>query len=513
MRTSLPRLRDRSHPERSAEGRAPIRSALLLLAALAASACDGSAPAAGGAPGGGGSLAPGAPGTLPRGKLSPPPPLPGVAPGEREWFWRDVLAAAQPGEAPPDSALLALASDLERLDALADLAPRGDARALTTLMAALKDPRPAIACAAASDLGTFGFKAAIPRLVKGIGPWPVDYDAPDDIAVRAAQASALARLGNPSGMPLLLLILAEGTSLQAPDASLPWTRTPQIAWAQELALPGVRALAGQDFGFRSAAPVPERERIVRAMTAWWEQRRLTLWAAAPLDDPGQVARVQLLVAHLGAYQLRQIDGARWTLAQQGPAVLPYLVQGLAHADDYVRVHSLEVMEMLVPLGDSKLHARLASVAAEPLLNDPAGSVAAQAARVAGAAGVADQLIVAARRRREPDVLLAIVDALGQTRRPEARDELLRLSQQGSDPGALPDLAVALEAALLACDASRPADAFLGYLASPDADIAYAALQRLMTLTGGDQGLDPSVPPEGRAEGLARARAALEQRRG
>ncbi len=441
------------------------------------------------------------------------PPLPGVTPGNREWFWRDVLAAPMPGETPPDTALLALTPDSARLDALDALAPSQAGSALTTLMAALRDPRIPIACAAADDLASFDFKAAIPRLVKGIGPWPVDYDRPDAIALRAAQASALARLGNPSGVPLMLLILAEGTSLQAPDVELPWTRNPQMAWAQELVLPGLRALAGQDFGFRSSAPVPQREQSVLAARDWWQQRRLTLWAAAPLDDPGQVARVRLLVSHLGAYQLRQIDGARWTLAQQGPAVLPYLILGLANPDDYVRVHCLEIMERLVDVADGKLRARLASVAAEPLLNDSVGSVAAQAARVAGATGVADQLVVAARRRKEPDVLLAVVDALAQTRLPAARDELLRLQDEAAAAPAFPDLAVAIEAALLACDGTRPVDSFIGYLASADAETAYAALQRLITLTGNDQGLDVAAPPDQRTQALTRARTALEHRSG
>ncbi|MHC5211574.1 MAG: hypothetical protein ACYTG2_12710 [Planctomycetota bacterium] len=436
------------------------------------------------------------------------PPLPGVTADEHEWFWRDVLAAPLPGETAPDAAVLSATDAVARVDALDALLAARAPSAVTTAMAALRDTETGVAIVAAHTLGELGDPRAIPRLLAGLGPYPVDYDVP--LTVRVAEATALARLGNPAGVPLLLAVLAEHTALELDERALQWDRTPQMAFAQELALPGLVALAGTDFGFHPMAPVPEREASVRAARAWWEQQRLALWAAAPMDVPGLVERASLIIAHLGAFQLRQIDNARFVLTHLGPGVLPHLRAALAHEDDYVRVHALEVIERLAELCDTKGRARLASVAGGPLLEDPVAEVAAQAARASGAAGSSDALIVALDRRSEPQVRVSIVDALGRTGLPAARDRLLTLDRDAARP-LPPDLEVALQAALLALDCTRDPQALLDLLASPDLDVAFAALERLITLTGSDCDVEPTLPPEARAASLATAREALKER--
>jgi HEAT repeat protein len=438
------------------------------------------------------------------------PPLPGVAAGEREWFWRDVLAARLPNEAAPDEAVLSAASPVLRVDALDALLAARAPSAVSTAMAALRDPDTGVAIVAAHTLGELGDRRAIPRLLAGIGPYPVDYDVP--LTVRVAEAAALARLGSPAGVPLLLAVLAEHTALEVPARDRQWDRTNQMAFAQELALPGLLALAGTDFGFHPMAPVPAREAAVAAARAWWDERRLALWAAAPLDAPGLGERVELLIAHLGAYQLRQIDNARFVLAQLGPNVLPHLRTALDQPDDYVRVHALEVIERLAGVCDTKGRARLASIAGRPLLDDPVAAVAAQAARACGAAGSADALIVALDRRPEPQVLVAIVDALGRTGLPAARERLAAFDRAAARP-LPPDLEVALQAALLAVDCARDPGPLLELLASPDLDVAFAALERLITLTGSDWEVEPTRPPVEREAALRDARAALERRCG
>jgi hypothetical protein len=176
----------------------------------------------------------------------------------------------------------------------------------------------------------------------------------------------------------------------------------------------------------------------------------------------------------------------------------------------VRVHALEVIERLADLCDGKGRARLASVAGRPLLDDPVAVVAAQAARASGAAGSADALVVALERRREPEVLVAVVDALGRTGLPAARDRLLAYDRALRRP-VPPDLEVALQAALLALDCTRDPGPFLGLLASPDLDVAFAALERLIALTGSDWEVEPTQPPAEREAALRDARAALEAR--
>ena len=387
-----------------------------------------------------------------------------------------------------------------------------------TLMAALRDERPGIAAAAADDLATLGDTAAIPRLIKGLGPYPVDYDVP--IEVRAAEASALARLGNPSGIPLILDLLAEGTSLQVDEGALQWSRSTRNAFTQELALPGLVALAGQDFGFHPMQSVPAREAAVTAARAWWRQQRLTLWARAPVSGDGLATRARLLVAHLGAFQLRQIDGARYALTQLGPGVLPFLEEGLARDDDYQRLHGLEVMERLCALSHDKHRGRLAIVASAPLLEEAHTGIAAQAARVCGAARVPDPLVVALQRRAESEVLVSVLDALGRTGRRAAAGVLLPVADHALSGGPRPDslhpdadvtrpgARAALAAAAFRLDPSRGPETLLAQLGSTDVDLAFAAVERLVELTGDDADLDPLAPAAERPAALDRARDAL-----
>jgi len=442
-----------------------------------------------------------------------PAALPGIEPGQRDWSWRDVLGASMPGEALAVKEALELPRPVDRVDALDALASARDPRAVPTAMAALRDETIGVAAAAADWLGELEARQAIPRLLNGIGPYPVDYDVP--IAVRVAEASALARLHNPAGVPLLLAVLAEGTSLQLDNAALPWPRSEQNAFMQELALPGLRALAGSDFGFHPMASVPAREQSVRQATDWWTQQRLALWSAAPIDDPGIEARARLLVAHLGAYQLRQIDAARHVLANLGPGAITFLQDGLASPDDYVRVHSLEVLERLVETCDTKQRARVATLATTSLLEDPVVTVAAQAARTVGATGVADALIIALARRTEPEVVVAILDGLARAKRPEglaAIEDLTAALEAQPPPGGVPgDVTVSIEAARLALDCQRPSDTFLSLLSSDDHELSFAALERLIALTGSNCGFDPAAAPDARAAALATARAALDQR--
>ena len=439
--------------------------------------------------------------------------LPGIAPGQRDWSWRDVLAASLPGESAAAAEALALPQARDRLDAIDALASAKDPRTVATCMAALRDGTIGVAAAAADTLGRLGAQSAIPRLLNGIGPYPVDYDVPP--AVRAAEATALAQLHNPAGVPLLLAMLAEGTSLQLDNTALPWVRTEQNAFMQELAVPGLRALAGTDFGFQPMASVPQREEAVRQATAWWNAKKLELWAAAPVDDPALAARARMLVAHLGAYQLRQIDAARFVLANLGPGAIVFLQEGLASPDDYLRVHSLEVLERIVDTCDSKQRARIAKLATTPLLDDPVAAVAAQAARTIGATGTAESLVVGIAKRTEPEVVVAILDAMGRSKRPECvaaiNDFATALAAQPPQGGVPGDVTVAIESALLALDCQRPPDTFLTYLSSDDHELSFAALERLIALAGSNCGFDPAAPAEQRATALAAARDALLKR--
>ncbi|MDG2150134.1 MAG: HEAT repeat domain-containing protein [Planctomycetota bacterium] len=444
------------------------------------------------------------------------PELPGVEAPDPEgsekalWFWRDVLSAPLPGEAPPRMDLLLLEPPAATLNALTTLSDSDDPATLTTLMAALRHRQEAVACAAARELGTRGERAAIPRLIKSIGPYPVDYDVP--ITVRAASASALARMGNPAGMPLILTILAEGTELEADRTRLPWTETTRMAFVQELALEGLVAMAGTDFGFSPDGSVPDKAAAAMRASEWWELNRMRLWMACELpESPGLVTRTRLLVAHLRSYQLRQIDGAIYALRQLGPGVTPFLREGLRSQDDYVRLHVLDVMAELAKVVDRKACGRLAVLASGPLLQDPSPVIAARAAQVCGAAQVADPLINALEMRNEAEVRLAVIDALAASRLSSALDALTDWASTPEARNALPGHRVSLEAALLALDPNHPSDGFLEMLMSENDAVSYPAIERLIAMTGSDHGLDPSQSLAEREQALQSAKAALATR--
>lgn len=446
-------------------------------------------------------------------RAEPVPPLPGVPPGTHNWFWRDVLSTPLPGEAAPRSDVLALPTARERIDALGALVDAGDPTAFPTLMAALRDPSEAVAIVAAEELGLWGDVAAVPRLIKGLGPYPIEYDT--SIALRVAEASALARLGTPAGVALLLQVLAEDTFFQVERADLQWPETDRLVFLRELALTGIEALAGQDFGYVPNASVPSREAAWSRLNAWWNERQVALWRNFDASsDEGLRTRLRLMVAHLGAYQLRQIDGARFTLARAGPSSLSLLREGLSSEDTYVRVHVLEIMELMArDVGglDRKQRTRLAVTAAVPLMDDPEPTVSVQAARVCGAVAEVDPLVAALSRRTEPEVQLAVIDALGATGSPLAATTLRAwLAGDGRESPAdlAPDLRAAVEAAWLRTDPQHPVDGFLALLASPDPDVAYPAVERLVAITGDDHGIDASAPPAERAAGLQSARETL-----
>lgn len=71
--------------------------------------------------------------------------------------------------------------------------------------------------------------------------------------------------------------------------------------------------------------------------------------------------------------------------------------------------------------------------------------------------------------------------------------------------------MALEASLLELDTSRSPDAFLALLAHEDAAVSYPAVERLIAMTGADQGLDVTQAPADRVAAVERARAALSSR--
>ncbi|HXX94952.1 MAG TPA: HEAT repeat domain-containing protein [Planctomycetota bacterium] len=161
------------------------------------------------------------------------------------FLWSDDLRSSSEalwslagmGAAEATGSLVTLARDVEghhREEAVEALGLMGDVEAAPVLLELLEDESPAIRAAAARALGEMGYKKAVPALLnvvrqgqgaaraaaEALGHLEAREEIPAlsellghaEPAVRVGAASALAFLGSPTGVPVLL---KEGTDLEA----------------------------------------------------------------------------------------------------------------------------------------------------------------------------------------------------------------------------------------------------------------------------------------------------------
>lgn len=417
----------------------------------------------------------------------------------------DRLTALGPGAVP---ALAARAGDPHRevrWAAVAALCRIGDPRGQEALLRALRDPWDAPAVLAAATLPRIGEPWIIPRLIKALGPYPVDYNP--HLMVRVMAAAGLVRMGVFSGVPFLIKVLKDNTPAADPERE--WDPDPRLAWEKEEALHVLASLAGGDFGFRVDAPLAVQAEAAARFETWWRTHRRTLWKQAPpLEDPLLRARVRELVEGLASFQARNADGARYCLFMLGPPVFPYLAEAATSGGFYQRFHALGIAARLAPLAGEA--APRWTEALLPALRDPAPAVRTKAAEALGRLGVPAVLPGLKEALHDPDgdVRLAAVDALGRIGGKEARtlvEDLLRTNRD-------PQLRVEGEAALARMDPKR-ISSLLAELLSPDASVQEWAAQKLLDLYGEDFDFPVGESPEARSRAVERIRRALAGRRG
>ncbi|MBU0754550.1 MAG: HEAT repeat domain-containing protein, partial [Planctomycetes bacterium] len=227
-----------------------------------------------------------------------------------------------------------------------------DPRCLEPLLSVFREPWDAAAIMSVSFCSRIAEPWIIPRLIKAIGPYPVDFNP--HLVLRIKAAGLLIKLGNFSAVPFLLKVLKGNTPLADPENE--WDQTPRLAWAKEEALAILKKLTGNDFGFHIDASGPKQAEGARQFESWWIDHQEKIWLEAPaLDDPQLKGIIDQIIQGLGAFQARNVDGARYILKMLGPPVFPFLAETIRSGTFYERFHALEILADLAPLAfsDSK----------------------------------------------------------------------------------------------------------------------------------------------------------------
>jgi len=459
-----------------------------------------------------------------------------------QWFWRDRLSLRpQPLPLPPDrpgtrrtaeeifersanrppaslnseiSALAALGASAvpllrERIDdsernirflAVAALGRMGGPHTREPLLLALRDEWSATAVVAADcvaeDAAGKRDLWIIPRLIKTLGPFPIDFNP--HLMVRVKAARALLNFGNYSGTPFLIKILKDNTPAEDPRRE--WFKTTQLAWIKEESLDILSEVVGEDFGFRIDAPPVNQAEAARKFEKWWIHNRLRLWAnAPPLDDPLLAQEINDIINGLNAYQIRNKDCAQYMLRMLGPPVFPYLAKALSNDDFYIRFHALDIISEL-----AHLSGRQSGSWSDPVqksLKDEHPAVRAQACRALGLLGqnssipYLEELLSDA----DGDVRLKAVEALGSIGGQKA-EKCLEDLFSNTPPG---QLRVEILAALARHQPDRIHD-LVNVLLTEDPVQQDWALQKVISLTGKDF----DFPLSGSREERERAAASI-----
>lgn len=445
-----------------------------------------------------------------------------------EWFWWQRLSAppASPSIQPSPAALV---DDIKGImDSVRDLAPLETAAAVDRLVSYedpaipaietfLEDESRSVRWTAVQALGKLGSprpllaqlrdewdalaihaldQAALdlapwtlPRLLKTLGPYPVDFNP--HLMVRVRVADLLIKAGNYSGVPFLIKVLGDNTPAEDPDRE--WEKDPTLAWEKEEALKILVRLTGDDFTFHVDGPLPVQAEATHRFQRWWEGNRNALWSKAPpLDDPELRTWIEEIIHGLAAFQARNADGARYVLKMMGPPVFPYLAEAALNGDFYERFHSLDIIADLAPLAGGQAAAW--SEAIVPGLRDSAPAVRMKAAQALGHLGCEASLsaLKAASRDDDADVRLKAAEAMGFIGGEQAMAYLEVLLKEAGEV----QLQVEAKAALLRASPAH-ADRFVDELLHPDAVHQEYALQKLIDQYGDDFGFQVGAPLEER----------------
>ncbi|MEQ8765361.1 MAG: HEAT repeat domain-containing protein [Planctomycetota bacterium] len=322
-----------------------------------------------------------------------------------EWFWHDRLlepppSAARPGSTPdpanwaPRLKRLTTAPLTELEPALEEMAADGAAarnalcreidttldaseddphrryrmlmalarvngpEAAPTLVRLLRDPLQETSTLAAELLGECDAPWVTPRLLKSFGKWENNRD----ILTRVMAIEALTKYRIYSGLPQLVALLAENTAQEVPDTERNWKRTTRMAFIKDEVRRILREISGESYGFDSGQGEAVMREAVGKWQDWWRahEHEYLLGERTPHDaeDAGLREQIQKLIdIGFPAFQLRNVDNARWLLEHLGPIAVPQLMAALDRPELRVRVHAAEVLGRI---GDERARAAFAA---------------------------------------------------------------------------------------------------------------------------------------------------------
>jgi len=201
--------------------------------------------------------------------------------------------------------------------------------------------------------------------------------------LRIRAAAKLAQAGCYGGIPILIKVLKEQTSIQD-DIHREWDVSPQTAWWKEEAMDGIAAASGGErFGHSPDASDADQVASIRQIEKWWNEQQQRLWSESPtLDDPELVARVKTLILAFGTFQIRNVDNAAFILVGLGPKVAPLLFDALDGSSFMIRRHVLGVLSQLVDLAPAEEQSRYVDKARAGL-SDPDSAIRVRSLEVIG----------------------------------------------------------------------------------------------------------------------------------
>lgn len=317
------------------------------------------------------------------------PADPGAPDGATRELVEAVLGALSSGEADfralarEDARSLAPAGVAELVRVLRDPGAEGELRAgVAEVLGALATPHALDALVTAIEkaeepwlraqcgfwLGQTGRDVVLPRLALRL-----KYEK--DYATAFWMADALARFGHLAGVEAMLTVWrgTEDETLRAQSAA----RLGELAGARACADAG-ELLARWQAGELPPPPEPFAPSAELQAEAW-------RW-----------------IASLGAWNLRNVDDARFVLVRLEEWVVPLLVEALGDSDVYVRLHVLQVLERRGP------RARGAREGVTGMLDE--ARLAPAAAQTLGALGDAAAAPALERALTSPDPELAVAAA-------------------------------------------------------------------------------------------------------
>ncbi|MFH1999596.1 MAG: HEAT repeat domain-containing protein, partial [Planctomycetota bacterium] len=383
----------------------------------------------------------------------------------------------------------------------------GGSHCVSPLLTLLRDEWDAVAILAATTLSRCPEPWIIPRLLKALGPYPVDYCP--HLIVRVKAAALLVKLGDCNGIPFLIKVLKDNTPAADPERE--WDENPRLAWAKEESLAALKEITGEDFGFSPDASIFDQAKAALRFEAWWQQNRDTLWQRAPLlDDRLLQSKIRDLIAGLASFQARNADGARYCLKMLGPPVFPYLAGALVTGGFYERFHSLDIVIALAPLAGKQAESWSETIL--PLLEDKAPAVRMKAVRTLGflERETAITALEKALDDPDPDVSLCAVESLGRIQGERAQSLLVSIVNSKVSV----QKKVEAKAALVRCS-KEYIPSFLEEWLNEDPIRREYAIQKMIDLLGDDFDFDLDVAPSERravAESLTSRLEALPRRR-